>query len=333
MRPQSLRIPILGGLCLVLTACTHASDGVSLEQSVPSADVRMMALAPEQGVTLHGRPIATLPDEQVASVKEHGYVDGLRQDILLKGGAQRDVQNSVTILARTSRRDTLDEQVPLVRPTEPQIRSEIGGAFPHLDMRIAERESRNSYGSYGLALGRAAGDVRCAYMWQWIDENRLSADAALAGPVSIRVRLCQTGVTFDAMAAEMDHLTIGGPAAMQQAAAAPLGVIEAPTGAREPVSRLRSVHGHKPRPSAHRVAAHRALRQTRVARREEPVAVPADLAPGPRYMGVTPVSAPIAQQAAVASAVPKLAGDLPAQAYLGPSASTGAARNAAVKYY
>ena len=327
---STLRISALGGLCFVMGACTHANDSVSLEQSVPSQNARMMALAPDQSQAPRGRPIVFLPGEHVASVKEHRYLDGLRQDVLLTGSTVHGLQNSMTVLARTSHQETLDEHVPLVRPSEPQIRSEIGGAFPHLEMQIAERESSNAYGPYGLALGRSASDVHCAYMWQWIDENRLPAEAALAGPISVRVRLCQAGATFDQMASEFDHMTIGGQAGV--AAIEPLGVIEAPAAARGPIAPSR-----KP----HQIAAHHARRATRVARHEEPAAAPEAFASGPRYMGAAPVATPVVQQAAApvyqqaaASVGPKLSGDLPSQAYLGPSASTvPATKTAAAKYY
>ena len=298
-----------------------------LERSVPVVESRVVARVPSKYVVSRSRPIVGIPGEDVVTVREHAYVNGLRQDIMLKGGAVRGVQNSITVLARTSRQETLDEQVPLVRPSEPQIRSEIGGTFPRLEMRIAERESSNAYGPYGLALGRAGEDVRCAYMWQWIDENRLPAETAVAGPLSIRVRLCQAGVTFDQMAAEMDHLSIGAQAGAEPVAAIePLGVIEAPAEAREPIARTR-----KP----HRLAAHHVHRPRRVARREEPAAAPTAFDPGPRYMGAAPASAPApahAQTTTAAAPTPKLSGDLPAQAYLGPSAST-AAKTAAAKYY
>ena len=47
-------------------------------------------------------------------------------------------------------------------------------------------------------------------MWQWIDANRLPSDAGVMGPVSLRIRLCQAGTTFDAMASLVDRLVIGG---------------------------------------------------------------------------------------------------------------------------
>ena len=320
---MKLRLAALGSLCVMMGACTHASDSASLEQSVPSKNQRMMALAPDQGQARYGRPIAVVPGEQAVSVREHRYVNGLRQDILLKGGALRGVQNGLTILAHTSRQETLDEQVPLVRPSESGIRSEIGSVFPHLDMQIAERESSNAYGPYGLALGRAGGDVRCAYMWQWIDENRMPAEAAPAGPLSIRVRLCRAGVTFDEMASEMDHLAIGGE---QVAGLEPPGVIGA-AAAREPVA-----HAREPR-EIRRVASHHVRRPANLERREEIVSAPAGAVSGSRYMGTMP-AAPNYQQAAAAPVAPKFAGDLPAQAYLGPGGSTSAAPVvAAAKYY
>ena len=192
-------------------------------------------------------------------------------------------------------------------------------------MQVAERESNNAYGPYGIALGRSGADVRCAYMWQWIDQNRLPAEAGVTGPLSIRIRLCKTDTTFDAMAAEMDHLTIGGPASIEQVAAnQPIHVIEAPAQAhksarvqRNPSRRIAMVHKH------------RAV----IARRDE-TPTPDTATDGPRYMSPTTMGIRPAPIMPVAPAAPTvLSGDLPAQAYQGPTARPSAAITATAKYY
>ena len=312
------------GACLLTGACTHGDESASLERSVAVPPSRMMALAPSREAP--ARPIATLPEAagDVQTVRTRDYVNGLRQDILLKGGAVRGIQNSLTILARTDRRGSLDEQVPLFKPTEAAIRSEIGGQFPHVAMQVAERDSHNSYGPYGLALGRTGNDVRCLYMWQWIDANRLPPDAGVIGPVSVRVRLCQAATTFDTMASLVDHLAIGAPAATAEAAAGDdeVHVIGAPAiASAAEVAPLEAVSPRVRR----RVAAKR--KRTRFARRKreddrEPVPTSAIEPPsGARFMASTTMAPPPARGGQATDIATKLSSDLPPEAYLGPKAA------------
>ena len=291
-------------LCLGLAGCHSASDpsSVSLEQSMSPPSVgpsQMMALtSPGQSApSSHApsQPVASLPAEAgaVGSVREHEYVNGFRQDILLKGNAVKGVPNSLTLLTRTTRQTTLDEATPLFKPTEPAIRAELGRQFPHIAMQVVERSSTNNYGPYGLALGRGPGTIRCLYMWQWIDENRLPAEAGVTGPMSVRIRLCQADTTFDAMAALVDRLSIGGGGAV--AGVGGSDIVAGPTEAAPTKA--------APRRHLKRVAAHR-VRRVNEARRD-PVA------------NETPFTAPLPANAAPAMPTP-LSTDLPPQAYLGP---------------
>lgn len=294
-------------LCVGLAGCNNATDpaGASLDESIaapPSAlsysssPAQMMALttsAPTQ-------PIAALPEEAgaIASVRSHAYVNGFRQDILLKNNAVHAVPNSLTILARTSRQATLDEATPLFKPSEPTVRAELGKQFPHIGMQVVERPSSNAYGPYGLALGRGTGTVHCLYMWQWIDENRLPQDSGVSGPVSVRVRLCQANTTFDAMAALIDHLTIGHDATTRYALASNdgAGIVAGPTEA-DPA---------KPAPRRHvrRLAQH--IKHVAVAQSDPDRNEPRLVEPQP--------------SAASPAVVTPLSTDLPPQAYLGPGA-------------
>ncbi len=325
-------------VALLLGACTHdgTSDaGANLEDSVQPRS-RMMALAPE-GKVRHERVAAVSNHPRMAAlpadagsygvVRSQDYVDGFRQDIALTGARVPMVSNGMTVLLRTSARDSLDERVPLARPTEGAVRSEIGAAFPHIAMQVVDRERSNVYGPYGLALGRVGADTRCLYMWQWIDSNRLPRDAGLVGPMSVRVRLCRAGTSFDEMAAYADHLVIGPQEAAVVAAndeGRVLPIAGEPAG-KEP-AHLRAGRRH--------VAEHHHHRPTAVARRDdgsiyEPnddIVAPAPIAAGPRYL-TSGVSAPTAARAsapmvAAASAASKLGGDLPPEAFAGPSAAT-----------
>ncbi len=290
------RALLLVAACLGAAACARDDGAPSLEASIaaPQGQPRteLMALAPEHP-SRHG-PIVALPPEAgaVRDVRAHAYVNGLRQDVALAGSAYAPVRNGITVLARTTAAPTLDERVPLAPPTEAGIRSEIGAAFPHLAMQVVERASSNMYGPYGLALGRAGGDVRCLFAWQWIDTDRMPAGAA--GPLSLRVRLCQAGTSFDAMAALVDHLAIGAGPDASVAAVDIVAPREAPRkGARH------RVHAARPRPS-------------RLARRE--VVAPIEA------VSAEPRAVTTAFQAPAAAPPTPFAADLPPQALLGPKA-------------
>ena len=325
-------------LALLLGACTHDATGdagASLEDSVQPRS-RMMALAPEGKVrrervaaaSNHPRIVA-LPAEAASygAVRSRDYADGYRQDIALGGARVPMASNGMTVLVRTDARDTLDERVPLVRPTEGAVRSEIGAAFPHIAMQIVDRERSNDYGPYGLALGRVGAYTRCLYMWQWIDSNRLPRDAGMVGPMSVRVHLCRAGTSFDEMAAYADHLVIGPQETV--VASGDEGRVLPPSD--EPLA-ARPMPPH--RAARRHVAEHRHRRPTAVARRDsgpiyEPsddVVAPAPASEGPRYLTSAAAPAGTARApmpvVAAASAAPRLGGDLPPEAFAGPSAAT-----------
>ncbi len=301
------KTPILAalGLCLAASACVPYAghDETSLEDSVPRDRSKMVALAGEPAVargSLRMPAMVALPPEAgaVAKVRTRVYANGLRQDIILKAASSGRYENALVVMARTDRRQTLDEQVPLYKPTEAGIRSEIGAHYPGVSMRVADRESSNAYGPYGLALGRTGADLRCVYMWQWIDANRLPPDAGFAGPATVRVRLCQAGASFDAMAALLDHLTIGADGTRFDTA-----------------MNLAPADAHDERP---------AKKPRRPARHGLAEASPSEGkladAHGSVYMApLVPSSAKAAQPSPSLTA--GLSRDLPAQAYLGPKAA------------
>ncbi len=194
MMASSVRVA-LAVLALALAGCTHDRD---------DASISLEALAP----AFPSRPLARLPEPfgHVGAVRVVDVPEGLRQEILLDGGPSGGARNRLSILAPSRRGAAFDG--PSQKPTEPGIRAEMAAALPHVPLRIVERPSANAYGPYGLAIGRASGDVRCLYAWQWIEPDRIPSDAVAAGPLSIRAVLCRSGTDFDAMAAAFTGLQI-----------------------------------------------------------------------------------------------------------------------------
>ncbi len=325
----ALRLPfalLIGGCLLGGTGTAGASEGSSLEESVaalPSVAARSSVAAsrrdrPSRHDFKVMQPLAALPPEAgpVQGIQGRDYADGLRQDVMLGGSAFAPVRNGVTVLVRTSDIPTLDERVPLSRPAEAGIRSEIGGQFPRVAMQVVERDMANAYGPYGLALGRVGADVRCIYMWQWIDANRLPGEAGFAGPVSLRVRLCQAGTSFDAMASLTDRLVMG--AAPAAAAAGSLELVAAPAAEARPVILRSKNRRARVRHFAQSHQRDRAALHDPVVAPLEPTAAPGE----PRYL-----TAAAPRKAGGSPAAPQppmtptaFAADLPPQALLGPRA-------------
>ncbi|MCX8253832.1 hypothetical protein RHAL1_00352 [Beijerinckiaceae bacterium RH AL1] len=202
MKRFKSRYIALAVVLLTVAGCVHEEDGgaASLE-----------ALAPTAAATGTSRPHAfvTLPSElgRMTAIHDSTFADGVRQEIVLDGGGAGLPRNTLIVLARTFSQPTLDDAVPLAKPTEGEIRGEISAAFPRVAMRVVERPSSNAYGPYGLAIGRAAG-ARCVFFWQWVDADRMPPDAAVKGPLSIRATLCRSGSSFDAIAAALDRLAV-----------------------------------------------------------------------------------------------------------------------------
>ncbi len=157
----------------------------------------------------------------IARVRERHYSNGITQEIVLTGGAHGENRLDIAVQKSSGGREAA---VPMGKPTEGGIKGEIAGRFAGVAMRIVNRAMRNSYGDYGLAIGRHADGTRCIYAWQWIDSVRGAGSrggvvrSLLGGgsPASVRVRLCRGDATIDQLAAYMDQLEIGAPASLDR---------------------------------------------------------------------------------------------------------------------
>ena len=160
---------------------------------------------------------------QIVSVRERRYVNGASQQIILDGESVKGMENRIDISVQTQAEGGRgDIYVPISPPSESGINAEIADRFPNVSMQVTERPLANSYGPYGLAIGRLGNGARCVYAWQWIDDlnsarpgqvnllQRLSMTSGTASaPASIRVRVCRKDVSVDQLAGYITQMVIG----------------------------------------------------------------------------------------------------------------------------
>ena len=165
----TLSFVTLLGACLLMAACTHTDTRLRAWNSSVAVPPALVAIA-NDGSRAGARkaaaqPIATLPEAMPATiqtVRTRDYVDGLAPGYSSEGRCDaRTIQDSVTILARTDRRASLDEQVPLYKPTEAAIRSEIGGQFPHIAMQVVPSATRTIHVRSPTASRSAVPETMC----------------------------------------------------------------------------------------------------------------------------------------------------------------------------
>lgn len=159
---------------------------------------------------------------RILTVRERRYVNGASQQIVLDGENQKGMENRIDISVQTQAEGgRYDLYVPISPPTESGIMGELSDRFPGMSMQITERNMNNSYGPFGLAIGRS-GVMRCIYAWQWISDlnsirpgqvsllSRLSLSGGTgSAPANIRVRICRKDATVDQLAVYVTQMVIG----------------------------------------------------------------------------------------------------------------------------
>ena len=185
-----------------------------------------VALYADRSVTAAAMPAAsaaaTLPYAagRIVQVSERRYKDGVAQEIVLEGERSQRGENRIDISfqLQPESEQLRDNTIKLHRPDEIRIARELEERFPDVAMTTVPVLLQNSYGPYGLAAG-LRGAERCIYAWQWIDDagdvtgrpgNAVSAIFTGPTPVSVRIRLCRSGVSADQLAGLVNELVIGG---------------------------------------------------------------------------------------------------------------------------
>lgn len=206
-------------LVLALSACS-ASQGdrgyVGHADGVLSGEVVGGRQASEKQFETASKFILVLPAGAgpLNSLVEKPYANGWRQSMSLDSKKVAGDWNDLAIDIRFEEGGRAGAKIPMGPPSQDGVKREILARFPGTPMHIVGRPMSNALGPFGLAVG-AAGNIRCAFAWQWVEDLRGSRSGEIGGlllskatPASIRMRLCRPGVTADQLASWFEQLTL-----------------------------------------------------------------------------------------------------------------------------
>ena len=206
-------------LVLALSACS-ASQGdrgyVGRADGVLSGEVVGGRQAAEKQSETASKFMLVLPAGAgpLNSLTEKPYANGWRQSMSLDFKKVAGDWNDLAIDIRFEEGGRAGAKIPMGPPSQDGVKREILARFSGTPMHIVGRPMSNALGPFGLAVG-AAGNIRCAFAWQWVEDLRGSRSGEIGGlllskatPASIRMRLCRAGVTADQLASWFEQLTL-----------------------------------------------------------------------------------------------------------------------------
>ncbi|MEA2841046.1 MAG: hypothetical protein QOF41_2376 [Methylobacteriaceae bacterium] len=287
----------------------------------------------------------------ILQVRERDSSNGFHQDMVLAWAKEGHAENRIEVDVITK-----PNEKGVGKPTQAGIRSEILSRFPGVPMKIVLQPKQNGLGTFGLAVGVRGDGARCIFAWQWVDDLRdangsrsgFSKMMAKSAPASVRVAMCRRDVTLDALASQVESLSLSGDVDLDRVIAAssmtrvmPAGgsaggnamVADLPASLENLVGAKQPVEVPKPK-QARRIK--RPSNSDVAAQPKAPVQTPivqptlGAIDNGPRYMAPVAASAvpAYARSAPYAGAPATTASTaldptLPPQAYRGPTAGAG----------
>lgn len=202
MRPTMSRLALLA--VLPLAACADLTETRLASPLNAAAAPASLAseIAPEQA-------LARLPAEAgaVVSVTERREKDRLTQTVALAGDTTARGANRIRVVAADHDGTTLR------RMTEERIAEELAEELPDVDMRVLPRMASAGGAPLGLASGRARDGGTCVYGWQETTATPRRARGGLLAAaddvdLSVRVRLCRTGLSEEKLIALVESLSL-----------------------------------------------------------------------------------------------------------------------------
>ena len=206
---------IVSGLCLIVAGCNLPSrDSAFLGRADVTSSIQTIPIGQPDAAGPGGAILMLAPEAGgVLRVRERHFRNGTRQDVVMAGGTSGE--NVLEVSVRTSGGDNAPRgELQIGRPSQRGIAIETAARFPGMRLHVVTRPMSNSYGPFGLAVGRRADGERCVFAWQWIDDinsasGRSGGFASLMGggaPASVRLRMCRSNMTLDEMAGFMEAL-------------------------------------------------------------------------------------------------------------------------------
>lgn len=202
MRPTISRLALLA--VLPLAACADLTETrLATPWSATVAPASLASeIAPEQA-------LARLPAEAgtVVSVTERREKDRLTQTVALAGDTTARGANRIRVVAAEH------DGATLRRMTEERIAEELAEELPDVDMRVVPRMASAGGVPLGLASGRARDGGTCIYGWQETTATPRRARGGLFTAtddvdLSVRVRLCRTGLSEEKLIALVEGLSL-----------------------------------------------------------------------------------------------------------------------------
>lgn len=149
----------------------------------------------------------------IVSVIQRQYTNAVEQQVALSTSAATPGQNFLSIQAFGPAETVARSGGTLAfKPVlHSAVRSEIRRYFAGRPIAVSSNFVRNSYGPFGYAYGRGAGDDGCLYGWQQVrsdeaERNRMNN----SGTIQIRLRVCQSGASEKDLVELMYGYTIVG---------------------------------------------------------------------------------------------------------------------------
>lgn len=149
----------------------------------------------------------------IVSVIQRQYTNAIEQQIMLSTSATTSGQNFLSIQAFGPAETVARPAGALAfKPVQHgAIRGEIRKYFPGRQLSISTNFVRNSYGPFGYAYGRGAGDDGCLYGWQQVRSDVADRDKLRElGMLQIRLRICQSGASEKELVEFMYGYTVVG---------------------------------------------------------------------------------------------------------------------------
>jgi hypothetical protein len=186
-----------------------------------------------------GAPLVTLPAAAggIVAVTDQRKISRYTQTITLAGDPGISGENFITVAV------TRDGLAPRIDQSD--IYEEMAAKIPSLPMSMGPPDTTNGFGIFGAAIG-TRGTESCLYGWQsvnladqWLSGHESSAFDEQHS-LSIRVRLCRTGVSTAQLLGLMERLAPGRNAGWSGG-----GYRSRPMRGHDPLSAALSVFGNE----------------------------------------------------------------------------------------
>ena len=147
----------------------------------------------------------------VVGVVERHFANSTTQEIVLSNRSNTPGQNMVTATLFGPVKSVTGPENLQSNPaiSLSAIGAEMRQAMPGVSMRVSPYFPQRRYGSFGYAMGTSPQGDNCIYSWQRIRTPDLDSNMTIGqGTITLRLRLCEPGMSEENLLAVMTGMTI-----------------------------------------------------------------------------------------------------------------------------